>query len=194
MKDRNVDIVKYLIENKDKELNISSISKAIKMDYKNAFEIVKRLEKECFIKLRKFGPSNKVEIIEIINPLIFEAEYIRRNEILKNKNILVMLDQIRKDIESSTYVLLLFGSYAKKNQTKNSDIDIMFITPDELDDKFEKRIHQTIRLLPLPIHHMVFSESQFIDMIKAKEFNVGKEAMKNNIILYGIESYYEMVK
>ncbi len=41
---------------------------------------------------------------------------------------------------------------------------------------------------------MTFSESQFLDMIKAKDFNVGKEAMKNNVILYGIENYYELIK
>jgi len=29
-------------------------------------------------------------------------------------------------------------------------------------------------------------------MINAKESNVGQEALKNNVILYGIEQYYEM--
>ena len=194
MKDRNVDVVRYLIENSYRELNILSIAKSIKMNYKNAFDIVKRLEKEKLVTLKKFGSSNKVEINKIIHPLIFEAEYARRNDILKDKNILLMLNQIRNDAESSLYLLLLFGSYAKKTQTKNSDIDIMFIPPDGTEEKFEKKASQITRIMPLPIHYMVFSESQFLDMINAKGFNVGKEAVKNNIILHGIENYYEMIK
>jgi len=33
-----------------------------------------------------------------------------------------------------------------------------------------------------------------LEMINAKESNVGKEALNNNIILYGIEPYYELMK
>lgn len=194
MKDRNVDVIKYLIENRYKELNILSIAESIKMNYKTVFDIVKRMEKMKLLTLKKFGSSNKVEINKIIHPLVFEAEYARRNDILKDKNILVMLNQIRKDAESSLYILLLFGSYAKKTQTKNSDIDIMFITPDGTEEKFEKKMSQISRIMPLPIHYMTFSESQFLDMINVKEFNVGKEAVKSNIILYGIENYYELIK
>lgn len=193
MKDRNADIVRCLLENNEKELNILSIAKSVKMNYKNVFDIVKRLEKERLVTLKKFGSSNKVTINKIIHPLIFEAEYARRNSTLRDKNILVMLNQIKKDMESSLYILLLFGSYAKKTQTKVSDIDVMFIVPDNSLENFEKKVHQTTRLMPLPIHHMTFSESQFLDMIKTQEFNVGKEAMKNNVILYGIENYYELI-
>lgn len=194
MRDRNVDIIRYLIENSYKELNILTIAKSVKMNYKNVFDIVKRLEREKLVTLKKFGSSNKVEINKVIHPLVFEAEYARRNDILRNKNILVMLNQIKKDMGSSLYILLLFGSYAKKTQAKSSDIDIMLIVPDGVEEKFEKKVHQTARLIPLPIHHMTFSESQFLDMTKSNEFSVGKEAMKNNVILYGIENYYELIK
>jgi predicted nucleotidyltransferase len=175
-------------------VNILGMAKAIKMNYKNAFDIVKRLEKEKIITLKKFGASNKVELNKIVHPLIFETEYLRRNEILRNKNLFVMLDNIKKGLDSSLYILLLFGSHAKKTQTKNSDIDIMFIMPDGNEEKLEKKVHQIIKLMPLPIHQLTFSESQFFDMINVKEFNVGKEAMKNNIILFGIENYYEMLQ
>ena len=194
MRDRNADIIRYLIENSDKEMNILTIANSVKMNYKNVFDIVKRLEREKLVTLKKFGSSNKVTVNKIIHPLVFEAEYARRNDILRDKNILVMLNQVKKDMESSLYILLMFGSYAKKTQTKSSDIDIMFIVPDGVEEKFEKKVHQIARLMPLPIHHMTFSESQFLDMIKSKEFNVGKEAMKTGVILYGIENYYELIK
>lgn len=30
-------------------------------------------------------------------------------------------------------------------------------------------------------------------MLKSKEFNVGNEIVKNNIVLHGIENFYEMI-
>ena len=194
MRDRNADIIRYLIENCDKELNILAIAKSVKMDYKNAFSIVKRLESEKIITLTKFGASNRVKLNKVIHPTVFEAEYVRRKEILRNKNILVMLGHIIKDIGSALYVLLLFGSYAKKTQTGKSDIDIMFIVSDGTEEKIEKKVHQAVNILSLPIHNLIFSESQFIDMVNAKEFNVGKEAVKHNVILHGIENYYELIQ
>ncbi len=136
MKDRNTDIIKCLLEGGDKELNILMIAKSAKMNYKNVFDIVKRLEREKLVTLKKFGSSNKVTVNKVIHPLVFEAEYARRKDILRNKNIAVVVNQIKADAGSSLYILLLFGSHAKKTQTKNSDIDIMFIVPDETEEKF----------------------------------------------------------
>ncbi|MFA5887732.1 MAG: nucleotidyltransferase domain-containing protein [Candidatus Nanoarchaeia archaeon] len=194
MRNKDAVIIRYLIENKNKELNILRISKELKMDYKNAYSIVKRLEKQSLVNLEPFGQSSRVKLISPMHPLIFEAEYQRRKELLKDKNLAVMLNDFKQAIKSKCYVLLVFGSYAKKTQTKNSDIDLMFIVPDGKEELFEKEVHRIASSLPLPIHYLVFSEKQFLEMIYAKESNVGQEALKNNIILYGIEAYYELVQ
>ncbi len=192
MRNKDVMIIKYLIENKNEELNILKISKELRMDYKNVHSTVKRLEKELLIKLESFGQSSRVTLISQVHPLIFEAEYNRRKEILKDKNLAVMLNDFKNVLKSKCYTLLIFGSYAKKTQTKNSDIDLMFIVPDGKEELFEKDVYRAAKSLPLPIHHLVFSEKQFLEMADAKKSNVGQEALKNNIILYGIETYYEM--
>lgn len=192
MRNKDVIILKHLIEKKNEELNILKISKALRIDYKTIYSIVKRLEKESIIKLESFGQSNRIKLILQIHPLIFEAEYNRRKELLKNKNLAVMFNSFKNTIKSKLYILLVFGSYAKKTQTKNSDIDLMFIVPNGKEELFERDVDITARTLPLPIHHLVFSEKQFLEMVYARESNVGKEALKNSIILYGIENYYEM--
>jgi len=193
MRNKDAIIIRYLIENKNEELNILKISKELKMDYKNVHSIVKRLEKELLVKLESFGQSSRVKLISQVHPLIFEAEYNRRKEILKDKNLAVMLNDFKNALKSKCYMLLIFGSYAKKTQTKNSDIDLMFIVPDGKEELFEKDVHRAAKSLPLPIHELVFSEKQFLEMVDAKKSNVGQEALKNNIILYGIETYYEMI-
>jgi predicted nucleotidyltransferase len=193
MRSKESTIIKFLIEHKNEELNILKIAKALKMDYKNVYSIIKRLEKILLVKIETFGQSSRIKLNAIIHPLVFEAEFERRKEILKDKNLTVMLSNFKRAIKSKLYVILLFGSYAKKTQTKNSDIDLMIICPDGLEDAFEKEISRIARSMPLPLHPSVFSENQFIEMIQAKESNVGQEALRNNIILYGIEQYYEMV-
>jgi len=193
MKSKNSAIIQYLIENKNEELSILAISKNLKMDYKNIYFIIKRLENELLIKLEHFGQSNRVKLIPQMHPLIFEAEYNRKDEVLKNKNLAVMLKDIKSSLTSSYFILLLFGSYTKKKQNKKSDIDLMFIVSDDKEEQFEKEVKQSLTLLPLPIHYLVFSEQEFLEMISAKELNVGKEALKYNIILYGIELFYELM-
>lgn len=192
MRNKDAIIIRYLIEKKNEELNILKISKALRMDYKTAYSIVKRLEKESLVKLESFGQSSRVKLISRIHPFIFEAEYMRRKELLQDKNLAVMLNDLKQKISSKYYILLLFGSYAKKTQTKSSDIDLLFIVPDGKEELFETEAHRAARSLPLPIHYLVFSEQQFLEMTNAKKSNVGQEALKHNIILYGIETYYEM--
>ena len=193
MRSKESTIVKFLIEHKNEELNILAISKFMKMDYKNVYSIIKRLEKRGLINLETFGQSNRVKLSKLIHPIIFEAEFERRKEILKNKNFAVMLNSFKRGIKSNLYVLLLFGSYAKKKQTKSSDIDLMFICGGGLEDEFEKEVSRVSSSLPLQVHALVFSESQFNEMINAQKSNVGQEALNNNIILYGIEQYYGMI-
>ena len=193
MRNKDAIIIRYIIENKNEELNILRISTELRMDYKNVHSTIKRLEKEFLVKLESFGQSSRVKLISQVHPLIFEAEYNRRKEILKDKNLAVMLNDFKNGLKSKCYILLIFGSYAKKTQAKNSDIDLRFIVPDGKEELFEKEVHRLAKSLPLPIHHLVFSEKQFLEMADAKKSNVGQEALKNNIILYGIETYYEMI-
>jgi len=193
MRSKESTVIKFLIGHKNEEWNIFKISKAIKMDYKNTYSIIKRLEKSSLVKIETFGQSSRVKLNAMANPLMFEAEFERRKEILKEKKIAVMAGSFKRGIQSKLYVLLLFGSYAKKTQTKNSDIDLLFICADGVEDAFEKEASRIAISIPLPLHPLVFSESQFLEMIHAKESNVGQEALKDNVILYGIEQYYEMV-
>ncbi|MBI4140062.1 nucleotidyltransferase domain-containing protein [Candidatus Woesearchaeota archaeon] len=186
-------IVKFLMEQKNEELNIRTISERIKMDYKTVYSIIKRLEKMSVVKIELFGRSKRVILNNTIHPSIFEAEFERKNDVLKDKNLAVMLSNFRRGLRSKMYILLLFGSYAKRTQTKNSDIDLLFICPNGSGQVFEKDVHRISQSMHLPLHTLVFSESQFIEMIHSRESNVGQEVLNNNVILYGVEQYYEMI-
>lgn len=187
---KDAEIIQFIIETKE-SINISDISKKLGMNYKNVYSIIKRLEKESIVRLEPFGKSNKVMLVNKLTPTVFQAEYSRRNGILKNKNLSVMLNSFRKGLKIKCYILLIFGSFASKSEKKGSDIDLMFIVPSG-EEIIEKEVDRLAKALPLPLHIFVFSEQQFLDMLDSKEQNVAKEAAANYIILQGIESYYDL--
>ena len=87
-------------------------------------------------------------------------------------------------------MVIVFGSTAKETFRKNSDIDILLISNKE----DEKIIEEKFDVLPLKIHLTHVSYESFIDMIKSKEQTVVSEAIKKNVILFGIEDYYRLIQ
>lgn len=186
MKNKDVDIIMSLLENNTNNVSISQLSKKLKIDYKNTYTAVKRLEKSKIIILEKIGKAYNCILNNNMNPMIFEAEYNRREKLLKNKNFKILYNKLNSI--KFPFIALIFGSYAKGTSNPHSDIDLMVIC-----DKNTKDIERTISLLPLDIHLVTISIEEFLKMDKKKEFNVVAEAMKNNIILIGIEDYYRLI-
>lgn len=182
-------IIKHLIETK-KELTIRELSKNVKSDYKIVNTAIHRLIQKDILEGEKVGNSLRIKLRPKLSKEILSAEFERRENILKNKNLNVMLESLRENLSIVNFIILLFGSYAKDRATKISDIDLIFIIPEA---NFEKEIEKAVVLLPLKIHSLVFTEKQFTNMKNSNEPNVVKEAIKSNIILQGIEQYYSLL-
>jgi hypothetical protein len=60
--------------------------------------------------------------------------------------------------------------------------------------QIKNKIEDKISLIPLKIHLLSFTSSEFASMINTTKFNVGREAFSNNIILEGVEDYYRLIK
>lgn len=184
----NTRVIMALLENEGKNISIAQLSNRIGMDYKNVYNSVKKLEKEGLITLEKFGNAFNCILNKKAHPLIFEAEYERRKNLLVDKNILVLYKKL--NALNFPFIALIFGSYAKGTFKKSSDIDLMVIGEKNRD----KEIGRIISLLPLDIHYLFFTFEEFLSMERSKEFNVVLEAVKRNIILAGIEDYYRLME
>ena len=182
-------IIKYFVENK-KPKTIREIAKQIKADYRITYIAIQRLIEKNVINVQTVGKSSLCRLDEKYYGIrIYEAENERKENILKNKNINQLYKEIMSKVKTSSFILLLFGSYAKRKQTKSSDIDLLFISNES---GFETRISDILSLLPLKTHAMAFTEEEFIRMKDSKKSNVIQEAIESNIILYGIEAYYRI--
>lgn len=182
-------IIKYFVENK-KPTSIRKLSQAINSDYKNTHNAVSDLSKKKIIEKNKIGNTNQITLNQSSNTLIYGVEKKRLNQaLLKNPELKIIKEDI-KEIGYPFMIVLVFGSYAKQKNTQNSDIDICIIS-DNL-TKINKLI-ENIKLLTAKIDIHTFNVKEFTSMINKKNNNVGNEIIKNNIILHGIENYYELI-
>ena len=188
-----IKVLRSLLESRaEKGHTIVEISARTGSDYKIVHTAIERLAGKGLLAKRRVGKSIEVSLHDKFSEEIFEAEMERREEVLKSKDMKVMLNTIKENMGTALFTLLLFGSHAKKAATKHSDIDLMLIVPDK--SGLEKKAESVLSLIPLPLHPLIFTESQFRSMKNSREPSVVSEAITHNIILYGIEQYYEMIK
>jgi predicted nucleotidyltransferase len=186
MANEHIEILKFLIQNNSQSFSIRKLSKARSIDYKSAYQAVKKLEEQGVISVNRTGNNSLCRFNFRFNPSVFLAEYERRQAVLANKNILLICEELRKIPVS--FIALLFGSYAKLKNTKDSDIDILAISENP------SEIRQKLSLIALDIHLTVISPAEFWLMLKSREDSVVSEAIKCNLILIGIEGYYRYLE
>lgn len=182
-------ILKFLIENKESPHSIMEISKRLKADYKNTFQAFNKLNPLIYSKkkhgnayLIEFNPNKSIETINI--------EEKRAEELLsKNPKLKIIMQDIT-EVNYSFMIVLIFGSLAKRKNTEASDIDICIIS----DNKSKiKQLIEKLNLLSLKLEIQEFSTADFVSMIEKKQDNLAHEIVKSNIILYGIENYYDLI-
>jgi predicted nucleotidyltransferase len=178
------EILRLLIENKESKYSIRKISLIRKINYKSAYNAVKNLHKEGIIDLERLGNNSNCSFNNNFSERVFSVEYKRREDLLKNKDFKVIFSRLNKVL--SPFICLVFGSYSKGKNNKNSDIDLLFITDNE------KEINKEISIIP-KVHATIISFDEFVKMAKINDFSVVKEAIKHNIILVGIENYYKLI-
>jgi predicted nucleotidyltransferase len=109
-----------------------------------------------------------------------------KNNFLKKNPI---INNIYSELETKD-IIILFGSQAKGTQRENSDIDLLIINK-----KGNKSIsfskYET--LFKKKINPIFVTYEEFKQMLNEKSENVGKQALKNHIILNNPENFWECV-
>jgi len=182
-------ILNYLIENNSLKFTINQISKNLNISYKIVHEIISRFENENLVNVEKVGASKLVCFNFNFSEKVLKSEISRRDDMLKNKDLQIILKRILS-VNYPFMSVLLFGSFVKKKNVKGSDIDICVICDNE---KIINKIVHELNLIPIDIHLNDFTVEEFTSMIKLNTFNVGNEIKKLNVILFGVENYYNLI-
>ena len=181
-------LLKYLIENKEPH-SIRSISGATLLDYKNTYNALNDFESGIISK-EKIGNTNLIRLNFVPNQEIYAVENKRVKEFLSKNPKLRLIQTDTEEIRYPFMIVLIFGSYVKNTKIEGSDIDICIISDNK---EKTKQLIQSFNLLSLKLEIHDFTTKEFISMIEKKQNNLGHEIVKSNVILYGIENYYNLI-
>ncbi len=153
------------------------VSKHLNVPLTSVQRALSDLEKKNILDFKISG-KNKIYFIKknlCARKYVFSAENYKLLKLIENYPLLEpIFSEIINVCDSS--LIILFGSYAKFNPKKDSDIDIYVETSDKQVKKQIEMIHSKLS-------------------VKIGIFNVNslliKEIIKNHVIVKGVEQYYE---
>jgi predicted nucleotidyltransferase len=186
-------ILKELFEDLTKEYTKRELSILLKLPYAQTHRSLGWLSKDGLIRQATKGKSILVGInLKKIYPEYVHTELERKRDLLGKYPLLGLLDKDLQSIEYNQFICLVFGSYADRTAKKDSDIDLLFVIPNESDYvKFEKTIKNAITIKQA--HLQITTEKGLIEMWNTPEkLNIGNELLKKHVILYGAEQFLNL--
>ncbi len=190
-------IIRELATSPAKSITIRQIAKNVGRDYNIIYRSIQELAKQNIIKKERAGHSDLCCLSPTI-PIDFlvYAENMRSEDFLeKHKSIKIALNDILEKTQLPFFTIIVFGSYAKGTYTSRSDLDLLFIIPDR---KFEKELEGAISFAQtvnaIKIHDIILTFDEFQSALTEKGRNVPKEVLEKNVVLYGSEAFYKMLR
>lgn len=156
---------------------------------------LKEFQKENIIKIKITGDVTTY-ILNLDNNLTLAYLNII-NQSQKQKLPKEILAEIQKRILKQTefFILIIFGSYVKKNATEKSDLDVAIIVESEQTKKEITPFLETIKRREIqPIDYHIFTRLEFLEMLRADVENLGKQIYKNNLVYYGFIEYCNLIR
>ncbi len=185
--DNKLKIVNYLGKHLGKNFTLHQLSKLISIPYASFHRTVQQMSD--FLTLEAIGKS-KIMGLNRTNPILKAhliissdeegKEFFQKNPIIK---------KIAGELDTKD-ILLLFGSYAKGKETEKSDIDLLIINKD---GKKSLSFSKYEILFKKKINPIFITTTEFKKMLKDKDENLGKQALKNHIILNNPEWFWKLV-
>ncbi len=181
-------------ENLFKKYTITELKNKTKVNSNNAFSIaIKKFKEEKLIFEEKIGRNN-IYSLNLDNQLIYKYIEIINLSNLNKEN----LRQIKRLVANlhmyniNFYSIIIFGSYAKGEEKKDSDLDIGVIV-----NKKSKEYDIIIKdlelksLITLDIHFIL--DTELIEMLNVNYENLGKEIARKNMPLINSSIFYNLI-
>lgn len=192
LKQDELKVLMALFDDLTKENTISDIARTLKQKYPQTYRTILELEKKQLVKIKIIGKGKVVALdFSEQHPEYIVAELARTKQMLKNATIRVT----KKDVEmlQKNIICILFGSYANKTQKPNSDVDLLFIIPEEFD---YRKFDDLVRLKAAHDWDInITPEKGLFQMWEhPHKLTVGNEILKKHIVLYGVEHYLNLLR
>lgn len=171
-----------------KDMTLKKIMEKSSLSYEPVYRVVNALAEKKIISVKKFGKT-------LVYSLIFEKEeakiafFFNAKDRLKefSKSYGAVFNALSKFSGKNSDFLAVFGSYAKGNPTKDSDVDVLCVSSKKEEDEREiKGLKYETNLDFAPV---VMSKTEFGKIKKENEV-FWKDLIKFGIIFKGYELFY----
>lgn len=180
----------------NKDINIRSIIKLSKTSPNLAVDYINQLETYQLVSIRKIGGAKKKYIKAA--SFNFKAEFSRifytiietnkKEELLEKYKILKpFITQIKGAAENKA-ILLIYGSYARFEADKESDLDIWVIG--NLDKKLRKDIQEILVTLPVEYSISIETKKEFLKKINTP---IHQNIMRDRVIIAGGDDFFDIL-
>lgn len=185
--DNKLKIINYLGKNLGERFTMHNLSKRVNIPYASFFRTVQKMGDLLNIEI--IGRSKTI-FLNTTNPILKAYLAISSDEeskaFLKKQPI---LKKMASELNTNDMVVL-FGSYAKGKETEKSDIDLLVINKD---GKKSLSFSKYELLFKKQINPVFITMKEFRAMLHDKEENVGKQALKNHVVLNNPERFWGLV-
>ncbi|MBR9692873.1 nucleotidyltransferase domain-containing protein [Candidatus Woesearchaeota archaeon] len=177
--DNSARILLYLAKNRERTFTMHGLAKELGIPYMTFHRTIKRIAQLLTITTIGRAKTLALKHQDILASHLAIASWQERKEFLNNNPL---IDNIQKEL---TGIALLFGSYAKGTATATSDIDLLLIDAEK--HSFTK--HET--LYKKKINPMFITKEEFVLMLKERDENVAKQALKHHIVLKNAAAFWK---
>ena len=170
------------------EMTINKIREKCGYSYERVHTALKNLEKKKIVYLKKIGKTlvYKSDFSSLYLKRAF-YHYITEGLIEFAKKHQIIFNAIKTASQEIFGITILFGSYSKGNETKNSDIDLMIISDSE------KQAHGQINDIKLKYGFDLapaFIKKTEFPKIKKENPELWKDLKNYAIVFNGVDLYY----
>lgn len=184
------------------EFTIRQISQKLKTAYSHVYErmnefikqeifIVKRAGKASLCTLNLKNPTLPTKMAEVS---AIECKDFLNKDPVRTKLLNEFLSKVGEKTNFSLYSIILFGSLVKGTSHLKSDIDILILASSK--KEFDELIHQECGSLEMQygrdINPVIMTPEMYLEIMQSAGENVGKQALKNKILLSGGEKYWQL--
>lgn len=185
--DNKLKIINYLGKNYGRRFTMHELSKLTSIPYASFYRTAQSMDD--ILDIEVVGKSKAICLKPgnpILKALLTVSSDEERKEFLGKYPI---LRKISGELNTKS-VVILFGSYAKRKETEKSDIDMLIINANgEKTLSFSK--YEV--LFRKKINPIFITQKEFKEMLKDKEENVGRQALKSHIVLNNPEEFWKLV-
>lgn len=182
------------LERKHKGIHLREISRLVNSGLPNVKRFLEILEKEKVVKKEKEANLVKFKLKESEKTVAYLRQVHTEKFLLLPDKIKIAVRDFLDELEVKPLIAILFGSYAKGNYTKESDIDILTVFQKLENEKEIENIAKRIsmrtntKISPIYLEYKNF-EKNFLD----KNHDFSNEIRQDVIIMNGVEIYYHLL-